>query len=205
LGVDNDLYGSQEKTENKSKEEAFCFVGEIKPRKGLLYAIKAIEKLKDTYPDIRLYVLGKEQFGEYSNACRNYVSEKNLKDNVIFIGYIPNDKKKQYYHRCIANVLPSVNENNYFEGFGLIHLEANAAGIPSIGSKNCGNESAIRDGINGFLCAQKDVDTLYDRMRYILSIKDREEYHRFCERCKEYAQKNDWKNYIPKVLEIYQK
>ena len=203
LGVDSDLFAPPGDGTAMRKENSFCFVGHIKPRKGLLYAIQAVERLKHEFRDVKLYVLGEEDFDEYAAACKRYVTEHHLQDMVIFAGFVPNDRIKEYYFKCAANVLPSVNDNDYFEGFGLIHLEANAAGIPSIGSKNCGNESAISDGVTGFLCEQKNVDLLHQKMRYILSIKDTAAYHALCKRCREHAIQNDWKSYIEKVVAIY--
>jgi glycosyltransferase involved in cell wall biosynthesis len=45
-------------------------------------------------------------------------------------------------------------EGGGFEGFGIVYLEAAAAGIPSIGSLDCGAEDAIQDKISGRLVSQ---------------------------------------------------
>lgn len=203
LGVDNSLYQENPVHAPAVKEDAFCFVGQIKPRKGLLYAIKAIEQLKAKKPQVRLYVIGKEDFGDYAYQCRQYIVEKNLSENIFFTGQVSEEQKRSYYRKCLANVLPSINTKYFFEGFGLIHLEANASGIPSIGSRDCGNESAITDAVNGFLCRQQDVDALYDRMQYFLRIRDTEEYAAFCQRCRWYAQEHDWKQYVKQLCSVY--
>jgi len=203
LGVDNSLYQENPKHAPGVKEEAFCFVGQIKPRKGLLYAIKAVERLKTTWPQVRLYVIGQEDFGDYADQCRQYIAEKKLSQNIIFTGQVSEEQKKAYYRKCLANVLPSVNTKYYFEGFGLIHLEANAAGIPSIGSRGCGNESAITECVNGFLCPQEDVAALCERMQHILNIRDSAAYVELCRRCRQYAREHDWDIYTQQVLEVY--
>jgi glycosyltransferase involved in cell wall biosynthesis len=203
LGVDNSLYQSSPEQAAEVKEDAFCFVGQIKPRKGLLYAVKAVERLKATRPQVRLYVIGQEDFGDYAGQCRQYIAEKNLSENVIFTGQVSEEQKRAYYRKCLANVLPSVNTKYYFEGFGLIHLEANASSIPSIGSRGCGNESAITDGVNGFLCPQEDVAALAERMQYVLSIRDTQAYTELCERCRRYAHEHDWVKYAQQVVKVY--
>lgn len=204
LGVDNNFFNQQPAPAGGAKENAFCFVGSVKSRKGLLYAIKAIERLKSYCPDIKLYVIGKEDFNDYAAFCKRYVAENGLGENVLFVGRVSEEVKRAYYGKCLANVLPSVNEKNYFEGFGLIHLEANACGIPSIGSKNCGNESAIKEGVSGFLCEQRDDKALYEKMKYLVSIKETEAYRELCRQARSHAQSNDWQVYMKQVLDVYE-
>jgi glycosyltransferase involved in cell wall biosynthesis len=203
LGVDIEQFAALEESGGE-KEDAFCFVGHLKPRKGLLYAIKAIERLKQEYPAVRLYVIGEDDFKTYAQSCKSYVKEHGLEDTVVFLGFLPQDEVKKYYRRCVANVLPSVNDGDYFEGFGLIHLEANAAGIPTIGSQGCGNESAIIDGTTGFLCRQRDVDDLYEKMKLLLEMKDTAAYGMMCRRCREHAFLHDWRMYAQKLNDVYQ-
>ncbi|MCX7714555.1 MAG: glycosyltransferase family 4 protein, partial [Clostridia bacterium] len=202
LGVDVERFGG-DTVEAEIKENAFCFVGHLKPRKGLLYAIKAIERLMSESPSVKLYVIGEDDFKEYAQKCKTYVQKHGLINNVIFLGFLPQHEITKYYRRCLANVLPSVNEGNYFEGFGLIHLEANAAGIPTIGSRACGNESAIVHGETGFLCRQRDVDDLYKKMKLILAIKNTPSYAIMCQRCREHALQNDWQVYARKLNDCY--
>ena len=45
----------------------------------------------------------------------------------------------------------SINDGKAFEGFGLVFLEANAKGMPCIGSINCGAEEAILNGKTGYI------------------------------------------------------
>lgn len=204
LGVDTQQFSCAAISDGQQKENAFCFVGGFKPRKGLLLAIKAIEKLRDACPDICLYVVGgQETFDEYVQECQDYVSRNGLEKNIRSMGFLSMSELKDCYAKSLANVLPSINIKHYFEGFGLIHLEANAMGVPSIGSKGCGNESAIQEGINGFLCDQRDVDALTDRMQYFLSIKGTPAYQEFCVRAQAHAYKNNWNHTMQPIIESY--
>ena len=54
--------------------------------------------------------------------------------------------------RARGLVVASRNSGSSYEGFSLVHREANSYGVPSIGSLNSGNEDAIDDGNSGFLC-----------------------------------------------------
>jgi glycosyltransferase involved in cell wall biosynthesis len=154
LGVDRERYFP---IPNVQREQAFVFVGELKRRKGVSYLLQAFEKLVRELPECKLYLVGK-----HSPA-----SIPELPNNVIATGEVSHQELLQYYSRAIAHVLPSVNTPHAFEGFGLVHLEANACGLPTIGSLDCGNEDAIAAGVSGFLCPQKDVECLYRKMKLL--------------------------------------
>ncbi|MCP4708529.1 MAG: glycosyltransferase, partial [Planctomycetes bacterium] len=116
LGVDNGQFAMDRVPSSSSKQNAFSFVGEIKPRKGLLYVIRAIERLRKEFQDVRLYVVGDTQFGGYADECQRYVDNNDLGDNVRFMGHVTAAQLRQCYRQSLANVLPSVNEHDYFEG-----------------------------------------------------------------------------------------
>ena len=71
------------------------------------------------------------------------------------------------YRKSKVNVLPSQSSDSYFEGFGLIHLEANACGTYTIGCKNSGNEDAIIDE-NGILIEPEDYKGLSNQIVEII-------------------------------------
>jgi len=68
--------------------------------------------------------------------------------------------------------LPSINIGGRFEGFGLVYLEAGAAGLPVIGTLGCGAEEAIVDGETGFLVPQYDVEALAGAIIRLLTDAD---------------------------------
>jgi glycosyltransferase involved in cell wall biosynthesis len=203
LGVDFEYFNK--KLVSVDREKAFIFVGHIKPRKGLIYTLKAFEKLGKNYKDIKFKIVGAESFSKYEEECKKYVLDNKL-NNVSFLGSVSDEELIELYYSSMCNVLTSINDGNSFEGFGLIHLEANACGLPTIGSKNCGNESAIIDGITGFLCSQKDIDDIYSKMKEIIEDYENNKYKIWTNNCLEYAQKNDWSNYFNKLVEeVYKK
>lgn len=185
------------------KEKSALFVGAIKPRKGLLYVIRAMSKVCETEPLAKLYVIGQTHVERYYKDCIATIKALGLENDIVFVGRVGDESLKAYYDRCCVNVLPSVNEGNAFEGFGLTHLEANACGIPSIGSYGCGNEDAIIHGETGFLCKPKDIDGLAGAILSIFNILDSEEFRKLQERCRRHAEQNSWKLYFVRLLKIY--
>lgn len=201
LGVDFDAFQAPSRAE---RELAFSFVGYIKPRKGLIYAIKAIHILKQSYPEIKLYVVGLFDDPGYGRICTGFISQHQLEKNVIFLGRLPHQEVKELYARSIMNLLPSYNsKEGSFEGFGLIHLEANAASTLTLGSKETGNESAIIDGKTGFLVQQENEHELASKMREAIEIYKNGKYDTYAKNCRDYARANSWEAYFKNLEAKY--
>ena len=59
--------------------------------------------------------------------------------------------------RADVVVLPAMNDGLFFEGFGLVLLEAAAAGTAVVGTDNCGVADALIDGETGLIVSQDEV------------------------------------------------
>lgn len=202
LGVDQSIFKPAPGPVTK-KELTFSFVGQIKERKGLIIVLQVIREIIKEYPELKLEIVG-ECSGEYFKNCLQYISDYRLESNIKFLGEIPTEKIVELYNRSIGNILPSINtENGLFEGFGLIHLEANACGIPTIGSKDCGNESAIRDHFSGFLCEQNNLANIKSAMISIIEAFKNGHYEKYSNNAKIFAHENSWENYFKKIEANY--
>lgn len=75
-------------------------------------------------------------------------------DRVRFTGYVSSEQRAAHYALADAYVMPSSGE-----GFGIVFLEALAAGLPVVGSATDGGREALLDGKLGTLVdpAQKDA------------------------------------------------
>jgi glycosyltransferase involved in cell wall biosynthesis len=204
LGVDFESFSRTQIVQNIQREMAFCFVGHIKPRKGLIYALRAMKILQPLYSDVKFYVAGLFEDKSYSESCLKYVQENGLQNSVKFLGRLPHEDVKALYAKSILNLLPSYNSSQgSFEGFGLIHLEANAASTLTLGSKNSGNESAIVDGVTGFLVEQENERELAEKMARVIEIYKKGEYDRYAKSCIDYAKANSWEKYFKQLNEKY--
>lgn len=138
------------------------FVGRLEKRKGFKYLLHAFAQVKVAVPEARLIVVGaydkddKEPFVLYARQHR-------LRD-VRFIGYVSEDDLPRYYRTCHVFCAPSTG----FESFGIILLEAMAAGKPIVASNIAGYRGVLADGEEGLLVQPEDERRLADALVRLL-------------------------------------
>lgn len=134
-------------------------VGGIKPRKGTLPLVRALARVRDQIPDVRCVIVGNPAEGsDYTRQVRAEIDRLGLHDCVTITGFIPEDALRAYYAQAAVFSLPSMNSGWMFEGFGLVHLEASSAGLPVIGTRDCGCEDAVDHEQTGLLVSQSNID-----------------------------------------------
>lgn len=132
--------------------------GGLKARKGTLHLVRAVAKVRDHLPDVQCIIAGALTHDpDYVTKVRDEIARLKLTDCVHLTGVIPDDELRAWYRKASVFVMPSINDGWKFEGFGLVHLEASAAGLPVIGTTGCGAEDAIEHGVTGLLVDQARI------------------------------------------------
>lgn len=111
--------------------------------KGFDELIEALGDIRMQRPAAKLLLAGD---GLDQGRLEAKVQALGIGDDVAFTGFVPEAEKADYYRLADAYVMPSAQE-----GFGFVHLEAMACGIPAVASKLDGAREAVRDGSIGFL------------------------------------------------------
>lgn len=177
-------------------------VGVIKPRKGFDVAIKAIANVRARYPNIIYKIVGPEFGGtSHTDYLKALVRDLSLEDNVRFLGPLEGDDLVAEFSRSYAYIhTPILSEWN-FEGFGIVYVEANAAGIPAIGPVSGGVPDAIEPGVSGLWCREGDPESA---ARCILQlIEDKSLYDRLCAGAVHWAKEHSWDVIVGRFLELY--
>lgn len=136
------------------------FVGAVKARKGALQLVQAISHVRERYPDIQCVIAGSlKAEPDYVAQLRAEIVRLNLDELVTLLGHISHKDLMRWYRTADLFCVPSMNDGWRFEGFGQVHLEAGAFGIPAIGTRECGAADAIDDGVTGLLVSQSAIKT----------------------------------------------
>lgn len=135
-GVDENYFISPSQDTLNSVQRKFnlpsrfiYYVGSIEPRKNLSVVVKALAQMGSGHSGtIKLVISGSKEW--LSSDLYKLVGELGLEDQVIFTGQVSESEKIALLHLATALVFPSI-----YEGFGLMVLEAFAAGCPVITSR----------------------------------------------------------------------
>jgi phosphatidylinositol alpha-mannosyltransferase len=119
------------------------FVGRHEPRKGLLDLLKAHRILRKTGSGNRLLIVGS---GPQEREARRYVATRGLQA-VEFLGRVSDNEKAQLFRTVDVFASPATGG----ESFGVVLLEAMAAGAPIVASDIHGYKGVVRRGREGLL------------------------------------------------------
>jgi phosphatidylinositol alpha-1,6-mannosyltransferase len=176
-------------------------VGQLKARKGYHVLAKAMRYVREAIPDAEAVFIGNDADSLYCDSLRAQLAADGLIDAVHILGRAPDDVLLGWYHAADVFALPALNIDGRFEGFGLVYLEASAAGLPVVGTRDCGAEDAIRDGETGFLVPQNDPQATAQALIRLLQNADLGA--RIGAAGAAWAQQNTWDQVARRVVEVY--
>ena len=129
-------------------------LGRLVPHKGIDTAIAAIARLRERHPDV-IYVIAGD--GEDRDRLETLVRDGGVQDHVCFLGRVPDHEIVSCFAASDVFVTLSREASPAVEGFGVVFLEAAAAGRPSIGARTGGIPDAIASGETGLLVPPDDA------------------------------------------------
>ena len=179
--------------ETHNVPRAVISVGTLKARKCMDRTLEAFARLAGDYPDATLTIVG---IGEMEAQLRARIAELNLSARVTLTGGLPHEAVIARMAQSDLFVLPS-----WGEGYGIVYIEAMAAGCIAVGAQGEGIEDTIVDGENGFLVPAGDVDAVERVMRAV--FEDRDRYDALRARGRADAMRLTWARNAQTVEEIY--
>lgn len=166
--IDRDVFIPYREERNHAVKN-ILFVGALKPRKGLLEAIRALRYVKSDFIYNIVGIFREEN--EYVKLLKKEIKDLNLNEKVKFLGRLEHEDLVKIYKKSDLFLMLSTNNGADFEGYGLVYLEANSYGIPCIGPKDSGVSDAIMDGKTGYLVDQYDSKQVAEKIDQILISK----------------------------------
>ncbi|ACM59308.1 glycosyltransferase involved in cell wall bisynthesis [Caldicellulosiruptor bescii] len=159
--VKNSLKHKYTSLPHMEKEDFLVSVGRLVPYKRFEDAIYLAKKVNK-----KIFIIGEGQ-ENYKRKLRNYA--KKINADVIFTGYISEEKKQDIVEKAYMHIFPSIRE-----GWGLVISEAANLGTPSLVYPVPGCLDAVNYGKAGFVTKRIGKEHLLERFLTI----NREEYER---------------------------
>lgn len=154
-------YIINQKTIRSADELKFIYVGKLIKRKNVAEMLEGFAMLPSQVK-YHLDIIGD---GLEKEALVKKCNELNLNEKVSFLGTMTRDAVAEYMSEADCFVMISSGET-----FGLVYLEAMAAGCIVIGSKGEGIDGIIVDGDNGFLVSPGNTLELKQKLIYLSSM-----------------------------------
>jgi phosphatidyl-myo-inositol alpha-mannosyltransferase len=130
------------------------FVGRLEKRKGLRFLLRAWPLVLERCPQARLVVIGR---GRPLEGYRRFAARQGWSESSVrFAGYVPAEDLPRYYQSSAVFCAPNTGQ----ESFGIVLLEAMAAGVPIVASSIPGYRDVLTDGREGLLVEPKDPQSI---------------------------------------------
>ena len=139
---------SMYKPKENNERINFISVCRIEKRKGLFQSLKSLKVVLDKGYDFKWDIIGD---GPYLKTLINETSKLNLEKNIRFHGRM--DKNTDIEKILIKSdifLMPTFQDNNSIEGFGLSYIEAAKYGVPSIAGNTGGASEAVINNKTGW-------------------------------------------------------
>ncbi|MFM7718815.1 MAG: glycosyltransferase family 4 protein [Actinomycetota bacterium] len=171
-----------------------AWVGRLDPQKGLGVALDALEMLVRAFPSVRLVVAGD---GEDRDLVEELPEE--LARHVELLGTVPNARVPEVLLGADVFVAPATGQ----ESFGIVLVEAMAAGVPVVASDIPGYREVLRHDLDGLLVAPDDPEALARAVARVLA--DRDLATRLASAGPERAATFSWEAVLPRIVGIYER
>ena len=152
--LEGEYAGSLDRPPQTEREPVVMFAGRHIPEKRPTSLVRAFDVARRALPELRLEIYGD---GPDREKVLGLVSELELDDVAQVPGIVDGDVIESAFRRAAVHVLPSLRE-----GYGLVVVEAAAAGTPSIVVQGLDNASTelIEEGVNGYVAASAEPEKL---------------------------------------------
>jgi phosphatidylinositol alpha-mannosyltransferase len=190
-GADVEMFDSAEPAA-LPRGRRLLFVNRLDPRKGFRVMVEAFRSIAAERKDVILVVAGD---GAERDAVRRLPG--GTRSRVVMLGNVPHDRLPPYHAAAEVFCAPSTGR----ESFGIVLVEAMAAGLPVVASDIPGYREVVRDSIDGLLVPPRDPGALARAIGRVLDEPDLAK--RRGEAGRERAARYSWDNVAGEIEEIY--
>ncbi len=173
-----------------------CYIKSHRPKYGPHVLLKAMLKVREAVPDVRLSMAGE---GEMTAELAWMATDLGLDDIVEWVGMVPNEQMYDFLQKHHIMVMPSVMPS---ESFGVAVLEASACGRPVVASWVGGVPEVVRRGETGLLVPPREAGALADAV--VKLCRDGQLRRRLGEGGRTFVKNNyTWDRSLDAMAELY--
>lgn len=183
---------------HKKTKPIITFVGRLVPRKGAMHLAKTIRYMHKAYPDLDFAarICGE---GKDARKLKRYIKRHKLSDYIWLEGFISEQKKKEYLASSDVAVFPATGG----ESFGIVLIEAMAAGSGVVLAGNNDGYKSVMDGVKESIIDPKDHQKFADKIASMITQPEvAEEIH---QKQQELVKKFDINVVGTQVQEVYER
>lgn len=194
LGTGSTQRKKTKKFSVEEEDDIVFFVGRLVNEKGVQVLLESVPFVVSMHPSAKFIIAGE---GPMQEELTRKVQRLGIKDQVVFTGYISDEERNWLYKVARVAVFPSL-----YEPFGIVALEAMAAGTPVLVSDTGGLAEIVKHGINGLKVRPGNADLLASNI--VRLLKD----HVFAEQLKfnaaqEVKARYGWLKIAADTMEVY--
>ncbi|MGN7778998.1 glycosyltransferase family 4 protein [Mycolicibacterium sp. 22603] len=172
---------------------AVLFLGRFdEPRKGMAVLLGALPRLVERFPDIEVLIVGRGDEDELSEQAGEYAR------NLRFLGAVDDATKASALRSADVYCAP----NTGGESFGIVLVEAMAAGTAVVASDLDAFHRVLEGGAAGRLVPVDDADALADGLIAVLS--DDEARHDYVRAAAAAVRRYDWSVVAGEIMRVYE-
>lgn len=142
-------------------EKIVFYVGRLVFEKGLDLLLEAAVKVLSRVNEVKFVIAGK---GPYEAHLKEKARRLGIYERVYFTGYIDDQIRNALFNTAAIAVFPSI-----YEPFGIVALEAMAAGTPVVVTDTGGLGEVVHHGRNGLKAFSNSPDSLADNIIWMLT------------------------------------
>lgn len=195
-GVDVERFSAAEPIpELQDGSYNILFVGRLEPRKGAKHLFKAMPEILRRVPNARLTVVGS---GPMSSHYRSYLSDE-CADHVRFEGRVSGEMLPRYFASADVYCSPATGA----ESFGIVLIEAMAAGAAIVASEISGYRDVVEHGRTGLLVGPRSPRALAGAIARLHD--DPALSRRLVEGGREAVRRYAWERVTAEILDVLQR
>jgi len=171
------------------------FVGRFSVEKGLEYLLKSFRLILKRKEGIKLVIIGGKR--GYIKIISELIKNFGLEKNVILLSNVSDEEVYSAFKFAELVVIPSI-----YEPFGIVALEAMYFGKPIVAFRIGGIGEIVKNGLNGILVEERDIEKLSEAISKVLSDGDLRK--RFRKNSKMFVKKFESRNFIELINGFYE-